>query len=428
MTALYDMPAEGIRGFPQSTKFSWPLARMSSVVTLNYGKALVEGSRHPGNIPVYGTNGRTGFHSNSLHSGPSVILGRKGMGNLGVEWCEGAFWVIDTAYFTTFDARLTCPKFFYYFAKFVGLNHLKDGTSNPSLSRDTFARQWFPSPPKRVQEEIASILSALDDKIDLIHCINETLQATARAIFKDWFIDFAPTRAKIEGRAAYLATDIWALFPDRLDSELKPASWNYMPLSVAATELRRGISPSYIADGGICVLNQKCIRNRQVNFGPSRRHDVSKRAVDGRQLMAGDILVNSTGVGTLGRVAQLWETDQAMVADSHVTVVRPNAEYVSAYYLGLDLTSREAEIEAMGEGTTGQTELSRLRLGSLLLVQPTKEVRVAFDNAVAPLIKRMSVNRREQQVLAETRDFLIPKLMSGEIQPKNAEAIADIAA
>ena len=75
------------------------------------------------------------------------------------------------------------------------------------------------------RRRIISILGALDDKIDLNRRMNETLEAMARAIFKDWFVDFGPTRAKMEGRAPYLAPEIWSLFPDRLDNEGKPEGW-----------------------------------------------------------------------------------------------------------------------------------------------------------------------------------------------------------
>ena len=85
----------------------------------------------------------------------------------------------------------------------------------------------FPIPALRLNSKtIASILGALDDKIDLNRRMNETLEAMARAIFKDWFVDFGPTRAKMEGRAPYLAPEIWALFPDRLDDEGKPEGWH----------------------------------------------------------------------------------------------------------------------------------------------------------------------------------------------------------
>ncbi len=87
------------RGFPSDTDWAWSLVPAKELVTLNYGKALCEPDRHPGNVPVYGTNGRCGWHNSSFIQGPGVILGRKGQGPLGVEWCETNFWVIDTAYF-----------------------------------------------------------------------------------------------------------------------------------------------------------------------------------------------------------------------------------------------------------------------------------------------------------------------------------------
>lgn len=118
-------PDRSINRFRADTEFQWPLVEMSEVVTLNYGKALKEDVRRSGAVPVYGTNGRTGWHDTSLGHGPTVILGRKGMGNLGVEWCEGPFWVIDTAYYTSFREDVL-PRFFYYFTNYVGLNHLKD--------------------------------------------------------------------------------------------------------------------------------------------------------------------------------------------------------------------------------------------------------------------------------------------------------------
>ena len=85
-----------------------------------------------------------------------------------------------------------------------------------------------------VQRAIAGLLGALEDKIDLNRCMNETLEAMARAIFKDWFVDFGPTRAKAEGRAPYLAPELWDLFPDALDGEGKPVGWTLAPLSMLA--------------------------------------------------------------------------------------------------------------------------------------------------------------------------------------------------
>jgi type I restriction enzyme S subunit len=281
----------------------------------------------------------------------------------------------------------------------------------------------FRYPEYETQIAIGETLGALDDKIELNRRMNETLEATAQAIFKDWFVDFGPTRCKQEGGTPYLAPDIWSLFPDYFDDEGKPYGWSRVELESVTSELRRGISPSYVEFGGVRVLNQKCIRNRQVDPHFSRRHDPGKRAVDGRQLLVGDILVNSTGVGTLGRTAQIWEVDEPTVVDSHVTVVRADGNKVSACYLGLDLMGREAEIEALGEGSTGQTELARTRLSKLPLLLPPLPLQSKFQRTVQPLSDRITANARERRTLAITLHFLLPKLLSGEVRVKDAEKI-----
>lgn len=277
-------------------------------------------------------------------------------------------------------------------------------------------------PPRDEQDRIVEILGTLDEKMDLNRRMNETLEAMARAIFKDWFVDFGPTRAKMEGLLPYLAPDLWALFPDRLDDEGKPEGWRVTVVSKVTSELRRGMSPAYTEDPtGVRVLNQKCIRNRAVTFGPARRHDPNKRSVAGREILPGDILVNSTGVGTLGRTAQIWDVEEATVVDSHITVVRAACDQVSNGYLGLNLTGREAEIEALGEGSTGQTELSRARLGELPILAPPLEVQSRFEATVYPILQRITANRREDMSLAATRDLLLPRLVSGEIRVREAE-------
>src|SRR5260221_10602310 len=98
------------------------------------------------------------------------------------------------------------------------------------------------------QPATASVLGTLDEKIALYRRMNETLEPMARAIFKDWFVDFGPTRAKMEGRAPYLAPEIWSLFPDRLDDEGKPHGWRIEPLLQQARLISGGTPKTEIAD------------------------------------------------------------------------------------------------------------------------------------------------------------------------------------
>ncbi len=281
--------------------------------------------------------------------------------------------------------------------------------------------------PREVDEQraIAHILGTLDDKIELNRRMNETLEAMARALFKSWFVDFDPVRAKAEGRDPGLPQHLADLFPNSFeDSELGeiPRGWIVKSLSDLTSYLSRGIGPSYVDEGGICVLNQKCIRDRRVNFAQSRRHDSTKRSIQGRELRALDILVNSTGVGTLGRVAQLWYAPESAIVDSHVTVVRA-ANGVDPWFLGVGLLRRESDIEELGEGSTGQTELSRARLGALPCSVPPADLQVSFGEIASQLLLRIAENDRESLTHTSLRDILLPKLISGELRVNDAEQL-----
>ena len=105
------------------------------------------------------------------------------------------------------------------------------GSVQDNINLQTFDRLTLRVPSLSEQNRIVAVLGVLDDNIELNRQMNETLEAMARALFKDWFVDFGPTRAKIEGRDPYLAPEIWDLFPDKLDDGRKPEGWAYRPVS-----------------------------------------------------------------------------------------------------------------------------------------------------------------------------------------------------
>lgn len=139
------------------------------------------------------------------------------------------------------------------------------------------------------------------------------------------------------------------------------SGWQIRRLGEVCSFLNRGISPTYLEDGGICVLNQKCIRDHRVNYEPARRHDAqAKKVGSGRFVQAGDVLVNSTGTGTLGRVAQLRENPpEPTTVDSHLTIVRQQPGMFYPDFFGYMLVVIEDAIKEAGEGCGGQTELAR---------------------------------------------------------------------
>jgi type I restriction enzyme, S subunit len=292
------------------------------------------------------------------------------------------------------------------------------GVPQIQLPLTTLREAALPVPPLAEQKAIAAVLGALDDRIELNRRMNATLEAMARALFQSWFVDFDPVRAKLDGRNPDgLDKSTAALFPASFqDSALGPIpkGWTISPLRELVCYLSRGIGPVYVEQGGMTVLNQKCVRDHRVDFSKSRLHDTAKKPVDGRTLEPFDVLINSTGVGTLGRVAQIIHLDLKVIVDSHITIVRASAN-VDSRFLGTALTGLEAEIEALGEGSTGQTELSRARLGELKLVTPPHPIQEAFGEAVGPLLQHIARNDEQSRTLATLRDTLLPKLLSGEL-------------
>lgn len=139
------------------------------------------------------------------------------------------------------------------------------------------------------------------------------------------------------------------------------AGWQTEKLGDVCSLLNRGVSPKYLEQDGICVLNQKCIRDHHVSYEQSRRHDQEAKPVNqNRFIQLGDVLVNSTGTGTLGRVAQVRETPtEPTTVDSHVTIVRPKPDKFYLDFFGYMLVLIEEKIKEAGEGCGGQTELAR---------------------------------------------------------------------
>jgi type I restriction enzyme, S subunit len=384
----------------------WRLVPARDLFELTYGKGLIAGERRPGDVPVYGTNGRCGTHDTALFKGPGVVLGRKGQGPLGVEWCDSDFWVIDTAYSLTPLRPDVDLKYAYYVIKYVGLNHLKDGTSNPTLSRDSFGAQAFPLPPLDQQRAIAHILGTLDDRIELNRRMNETLESMARALFKSWFVDFDPVRAKAEGRDPGLPKEIADLFPSRLvDSDLGeiPEGWEVGPLDsvlvlqrgfdLPSTQRTSGAHPVLAASGPSGTHNEFMVRGPGVTTGRS---------------------------GVLGRVFYVHDDFWPLNTSLWVKEFRHSTPAYAFHLLrGLDFGLFNA-------GSAVPT-LNRNHVHGLPTLRPPMRLVAEFERAATTSLSRQKHNDDQSLTLAALRDTLLPRLISGELRVKDAHPTGETA-
>ena len=275
----------------------------------------------------------------------------------------------------------------YYFISKEGYNSIVSRSSGSVqvniAKREIIEQIRINLPSIRTQEKIVSILKSIDGKIENNNKINDNLQQQLTAIFREWFID------------AYKSTE-----------------WPLVTLDSLTSLVSRGITPKYTDNSTQIVLNQKCIRDHYIDVSLGRQH--KPKIINEKWLQYGDLLINSTGEGTLGRTAQVWFTPENLTVDSHVTIVRAKNQLL-LFYIGLWGITHEREIEALHTGSTGQTELPRDRVKAMELNLPDNDTLTRFNSVITPLVSTIIVNQRENTRLASIRDALLPKLMSGEL-------------
>lgn len=287
----------------------------------------------------------------------------------------------------TLDQEKVLPRYLlYYLRSRLGQNELMQHVSQvgvPSIATPTKAVKSFRVilPDIEAQSRIVDMLSAIDEKIKQNKGMSKTLEQMSQALFKHYFA----TSPEVEG-------------------------WPVRKLNDVSNYISRGISPKYDEEGQYLVVNQRCVRDKRVSLGNARRQ--SKQFGDDKRLRSGDVLVNSTGVGTLGRVAQVEEMQDNVTFDSHVTVVRPS---IDKYFFGEMMRSFEPVFESMASGTTGQTELSRTAVSNLEFRLPPAEKIEDFSKKIESLRKQMFQIDKEVASLINLRDTLLPRLISGRL-------------
>lgn len=292
--------------------------------------------------------------------------------------------------------------YIYYLLTIIGkeLNFLsKTSTAVPIINKSTFSNWQIKVPClKDVQTKIANILSSLDAKIENNNKINANLEAQASALFKSWFVDFEPFK---DG--------------EFMESELGmiPKGWKVSTLDTLCSFISRGLAPKYNDTTDEWILGQTCVRNNIVTLNNARKHLPKTRTE--KWVKQWDILLNSTGIGSLGRVGIVYFDKDNVAFDTHITVVRV-ANPLYRHYVGRNLLARQLEIENMAVGSTGQTELPKDSVKTMQIIIPESSLLEQFNKIIEPIGKKMISNIEENKYFEQTRDTLLPKLMSGEIE------------
>jgi type I restriction enzyme S subunit len=357
----------------------WTATTIGAQVTLQRGFDITKKDQRPGQVPVVSSGGVSSYHDTAMVRGPGVVLGRKG--SLGtVFFMPEDHWPHDTTLWVK-EFNGNDPRFVYYFFKNLDVMHLDVGSANPTLNRNhvhPIAVEW---PPLDEQRRIATILGALDDKIELNRKMNRTLEEMAQAIFKSWFIDF-------DGH------------DDLVDSEIGPVprGWEVRTWGeIASLAYGKGLEGYRTGGGPVRVWGTN---------GPIGWTTVALA-------LTPTVIVGRKGAyrGVHFADGPSWTIDTAFYL-----VPGDDVDVRWAHY-----TIGQYDINSMDSGSAIPST-SRDSFYGLRAVVPPLVAQNAFRDCCAPIWERQRLNATESETLTTLRNTLLPKLISGELRVPDAEA------
>jgi len=357
-----------------------------------------------------------------------VTVGRSGASFGVVSFSPVDYWPLNTALYVI-DFHGNDERFAYYFLTSLDFKPHNSGSAQPSLNRNFIHPLPVRVPPVPEQRAIAHILGTLDDKIELNRRMNETLEAMARALFKSWFVDFDPVRAKAQTPPG-MDPATAALFPSEFqDSELGeiPKGWTCLPLYDAATYVNgaayRAFQPNDEGRG------LPIIKIAELKTGVTAQTKYSDVEMPEKyRLRTRDILFSWSGNPDTSIDSFVWSRGPAWL-NQHIFRVDPHVPEERSFVLATLKYLRPVFAEiARNKQTTGLGHVTAGDMKRLLVIKPDARVLQAWNTYANRLFDAIFRNTLEAQTIAKTRDALLPRLLSGELSVAQAEHAAEATA
>ncbi len=400
---------------------TWARMALGEFVTLQRGHDLPDEQRRSGSVPILGSFGITGWHDAAKAPGPGVTVGRSGASFGVVNYSSSDYWPLNTALYVI-DFHGNDPRFAYYFLKHFDFTSYNSGSAQPSLNRNFIHPVPVDVPPPNEQRAIAHILGTLDDKIALNRRMNETLEAMAQALFKSWFVDFDPVRAKTEGRDPGLPKPLADLFPDSFeDSELGeiPRGWEVGRFGDTVEQLREQENPLSSPEA---LFHHFSIPAFDEGQSPKTERGESIKSLKWR-VPAGVVLLSKLNP----EIERVWLVDvrpgERSVCSTEFLVLSARSPFTRSFVYCLARSPLfRRQIEGLVTGTSKSHQRAQVDsiLNLAIVASPTPIVE-AFDRLTHSLLARTLECRREASSLASLRDTLLPKLISGELRVESPD-------
>jgi len=429
---------------------NWVTKPISNIISMQRGHDLPSQDRNEGIVPIMGSSGITGYHNAIKANGPGVVIGRSGNSMGEVSFIKEDYWPLNTCLYVT-DFKGNDERFIYYLLQTIDFDQFNSGSAQKSLNRNiVYPYEVSITECKNEQIKISKILSDLEDKIELNCQTNQTLEQIAQALFKSWFVDFEPVKAKIAAKQAganaeqieqaaicaisgktpeqlaqlnpqilkQLKTTA-ALFPDALvDSELGeiPEGWDITVLGeLLEFNPKRTLKSSTLAP----YLDMKNV--------PIQGHLVDevclREMASGTKFINGDtLLARITPCLENGKTAYVdfLEKDQIGWGSTEFIVLRPrNGRPTSLGYIIARLDTFRAKAIQTMTGTSGRQRASAQAIAEQLWINYPIELLNIYDLVAGCHLKKAKSNGDENNILSKLRDSLLPKLLSGELDLSN---------
>ena len=392
-----------------------------------------ESNRHAGPYPYYGASGVVDHVDKYLFDGEYLLIAEDGENlrtrNTPVAFlARGKFWVNNHAHIVRGNSEAD-TRFLMYALSSADIGGYLTGSTMPKLTQGNMNRIPLLTPPLPEQRAIAHILGTLDDKIELNRLLSETLEALARALFKSWFVDFDPVRAKMEDRDAALPKPLADLFPARLvDSELGeiPEGWKVGRFGDMVEQLREQENPLSFPDALFHHFSIPAF-----DEGQTAKAEFGESIKSFKWRVAPEVILLSKLNPEIERV---WMVDvrplERAVCSTEFLVFRARPRFSRSYVYCLARSPLfRQQIEGLVTGTSKSHQRAQVEsILNLAPVIPPSTIVAAFDRFAHNLLSRTLECRRESRTLAALRDSLLPKLICGELRVADADRVVAQAA
>ncbi len=409
--------------------YKWKLGRLADVAQIFSGFAFKTSDLGENGVPVI----KIGNIQKKLviekckdHIDPSLITPRMkryflnaedtlvamtGAGSVGrvgkMHSVKSSFLVNQRVAIVRPDLNICDPSYIYYALSENSVEErlygLGLGAGQPNISAAQIGGVEIPLPSMAFQKKISQILSNYDALIDNNSRRIIVLESIALSFYREFFVNYQiPSRADLS-------------FVDSEAGRI-PVGWTVLDVKSIAGLISRGPSLSYVESDGVPVVNQKCIRNGEIEMQAIQYAAPLSSRKSHLYLEMYDVLINSMGVGTLGRVSRNLSIQDLTIIHNCITVVRAKPGEPYSAFLYYRLSEQQRHFESLGIGATGQTSLRIETIEDLKVAVPPLEILSKFEEIVIPIWQEIGLLKRMNSNLLETKDLLRPRLLSGQVE------------